>query len=120
MADRNVFNVGRLWRRAKRRAVWAAALAAFAFLTTADDAHASDVEFGRYLATECMTCHRTTAAARKTIPNIYGMKQVTFVTVVKAYRAKERANDVMQAVASRLKDDEIEALAAFFAQAKRP
>jgi cytochrome c len=83
-------------------------------------AHAApDVEFGRYLASECLTCHRS-ATATSTIPNIFGMNATTFAEVVKAYRAKRLPNQVMQTIAERLKDDEIEALAAYFAKTKRP
>jgi cytochrome c len=86
-------------------------------------AAAPDLELGRYLATECMTCHRsagqpTTGAAGGAIPKIHGMAEPTFIEVVKAYRAKQLPNAVMQTVAARLKDDEIEALAAFFARAQ--
>lgn len=75
-----------------------------------------DLELGRYLATECMTCHRA-ATATSTIPNIFGMAEMTFTEVIKAYRAGKLPNPVMRTVAGRLADDEIEALAAFFARA---
>lgn len=80
---------------------------------------APDIELGRYLATECLTCHRT-ATATSAIPNIFGMAEPTFAEVVKAYRARQLPNQVMQTIAARLKDDEIEALAAYFARTKRP
>ena len=66
-----------------------------------------------------LTCHRS-ATATTTIPNIFGMAAVTMTQVIKAYRDKRLANAVMQGVAGRLKDDEIEALAAYFEQTKRP
>ena len=80
---------------------------------------APDIELGRYLAQECMTCHRR-ATTGSTIPNIFGMPESRFTEVVKAYRDKRLGNDVMQGIAARLKDDEIEALAAYFAQTPRP
>jgi cytochrome c553 len=83
-------------------------------------AHAApDVEFGRYLASECLTCHRG-ATVSGAIPNIFGMSATAFAEVVKAYRDKRLPNQVMQTIAGRLKDDEIEALAAYFATTKRP
>ena len=82
-------------------------------------ARAPDIELGRYLATECMTCHRGTTAT-SAIPNIFGIAEETFTQVMNAYRAKQLSNPVMQSIAGRLKDDEIEALAAFFARTKRP
>ena len=78
-----------------------------------------DVELGRYLSAECATCHRA-ATATGTIPNIHGVAAQTLVDAIKAYRDRTRANPVMQNVAGRLKDDEIEALAAYFAQTPRP
>ena len=82
-------------------------------------ARTPDIELGRYLAAECMTCHRV-AAASGGIPNIYGMGELRFAELVKAYRDKRLSNAVMQTIAARLKDEEIEALAAFFARTKRP
>jgi cytochrome c len=78
---------------------------------------AADVEFGRYLSSECMTCHAQTRAD-STIPNIFGMAETTFAELVKAYRDKRMPNPVMQTVAGRLNDEEIAALAAYFATAK--
>jgi cytochrome c553 len=78
---------------------------------------AADLELGRYLSTECTTCHRP-GAASAAIPNIYGLDEATFAEVMKGYRDKRLANPVMQNIAGRLKDDDIEALAAFFAARK--
>lgn len=102
--------VARTWRRVLAAASLAASAAAPSVL-------AADVEFGRYLSSECMTCH---GSAGKTggIPDIAGMEETTFAEVVKAYRDKRMSNPVMQTVASRLKDDEIAALAAYFATVK--
>jgi cytochrome c len=80
---------------------------------------APDIELGRYLAGECVTCHRT-ATATTTIPNIFGMAATTMTEAIKAYRDKRLDNAVMQGIAGRLKDEEIEALAAYFEQSKRP
>jgi cytochrome c553 len=81
-------------------------------------AHTADLELGRHLASECMTCHGT-AKADSTIPNIFGLGEAHFVEVVRAYRAKALPNPVMQIIASRLNDEDIAALAAFFAIAKK-
>lgn len=81
--------------------------------------HAADVELGRYLSSECMTCHGA-AQAHGTIPDIFGMAETTFGEVVKAYRDRRMPNAVMQNVASRLNDEEIAALAAYFATANKP
>lgn len=78
---------------------------------------ASDIELGRYLSSECMTCHGPARA--DAIPDIAGMAQPVFTEAVKAYRDRRRPNQVMQTVASRLSDEDIAALAAFFATAKK-
>lgn len=83
------------------------------------DARGADIELGRYLSSECMTCHGV-ARADDTIPNIYGMAEATFAEVVKAYREKRLNNEVMQTVASRLNDEDIAALAAYFAATESP
>ena len=82
-------------------------------------AQKGDLEFGRYLATECLTCHRS-AIAGGAIPNIFGMAETKFTALIKAYRDKQLPNPVMQSVASRLKDDEIDALAHYFSVTKKP
>ena len=82
-------------------------------------AHAADIELGRYLGTECMTCHRA-ATATSTIPNIFGQAAPHLAEVIRAYRDKKLPNEVMQNIASRLKDDEIDALAEYFSQTKQP
>jgi cytochrome c len=78
-----------------------------------------DFELGRYLASECMTCHRT-ATSTSTIPNIFGLPEGHIGAVMKAYRDKKLPNPVMQNIAGRLTDEEIAALAHFFAVTKKP
>jgi cytochrome c len=78
-----------------------------------------DIELGRYLATECLTCHGAATGAGA-IPNIFGMAEPKFIVLMKAYRAKEMPNPVMQNIAARLTDHEIASLAHYFAVTKRP
>jgi cytochrome c553 len=100
---------------------------AVAIVAAAPVAHASgraagqtaDMELGRYLAGECMTCHRA-ATATSTIPNIFGLDEAHILAVLKAYRNKELPNPVMQNIAGRLGDDEIAALALFFSKTRQP
>ncbi len=82
-------------------------------------AEKADLEFGRYLASECVACHRN-ATADGAIPNIFGMAEARFTVLIEAYRNKRLPNPIMQNVAVRLKDDEIAALAHFFAVTKKP
>jgi len=75
-----------------------------------------DVEWGEYLAAECRTCHRSGADAEE-IPSISGWPVQAFMVVMHAYRQKQRPNPVMQLIAGRLSDEEIAALAAYYAEA---
>lgn len=79
----------------------------------------ADLELGRYLASECLTCHRD-QTAKSSIPNLSKMPRGHFVQAIKAYRAKELPNPAMQNVAGRLSDDDIESLALYFANATKP
>jgi cytochrome c len=103
------------------RVAWTA-LTAGLLLCPAGAGHAQpkpDLELGRYLAAECMTCHRT-ATATSTIPNIFGLPEQHMVDVMKAYRDKKLPNPVMQTIASRLSEEDIVSLAVFFAITKKP
>jgi cytochrome c len=77
----------------------------------ADQIAKADLGYGEYLAGECAACHQTSG---KGIPQINGIEAKTFVTIVKAYRSKERDNKVMQMMAGRLDDEQIISLAAYF------
>ena len=108
-------------RRQRPRAGAFAAAVAFlsAMLAGTGAGHSGDVELGRYLSSECSTCHGA-AKSDSTIPNIHGLDETHFVEVIKAYRSKALPNPVMQIVAGRLRDEEIAALAAYFATANKP
>lgn len=84
---------------------------------TVAPALAGDIELGRYLSSECTTCHGA-AKSDSTIPPIHGLDQGHFVEVLRAYRAKALPNPAMQNIAGRLHDDDIAALAAYFAAAR--
>jgi cytochrome c len=85
----------------------------------AGGACAADLELGRYLAAECMTCHRA-ATRTSTIPDIFGRPEGELTAAIVAYREKRLPNPVMQNVAVRLTDEEVAALASYFATAAKP
>ncbi len=80
-------------------------------------AKAGDPAYGEYLAGECVTCHRTDGKDSN-IPDITGWPAEAFVAVLQSYKTKERENRVMQTIAAGLGDDEMAALAAYFASLK--
>ncbi|NNL72510.1 MAG: c-type cytochrome [Silicimonas sp.] len=77
-----------------------------------------DAEYGEYLSSECTTCHRTDGAD-KGIPSIVFWPEPDFVAAMHAYKSETRAHPVMNMVAGRLGDEEIAALAAYFATLDR-
>jgi cytochrome c len=75
---------------------------------------AADLEYGRYLAAECVTCHQV-SGAMEGIPAIVGWPEPDFVAAMEAYKAGYRDHDLMRTIAARYGTDEIAALAAYFA-----
>ena len=73
-----------------------------------------DAEYGEYLSSECTTCHQADGAD-KGIPSIVLWPEDDFVIAMHAYKNERRAHPVMNMVAGRLGDEEIAALAAYFA-----
>lgn len=72
-----------------------------------------DPDYGEYLSTECTTCHRVDGEYEG-IPVITGWYEEDFVIAMHAYKRELRPHPVMQMMASRLSDEEIAALAAYF------
>jgi cytochrome c len=73
-----------------------------------------DPAYGAYLSSECTTCHQTDGTDQG-IPSITRWPEVDFVAAMHAYKRKLRPHPVMQMMAGRLSNDEIAALAAYFA-----
>ncbi|WP_273522235.1 c-type cytochrome [Rhodosalinus sediminis] len=76
---------------------------------------AGDPAYGEYLSAECTTCHRRDGASDG-IPSITNWPEEDFVVAMHAYRQEIRPHPVMQMMAQRLSDEEIAALAAYFAR----
>lgn len=74
-----------------------------------------DPEYGEYLAGECVTCHQA-SGANEGIPSITLWPEEAFVVAMHAYKQQLRPHPVMQMIAGRLNNEEIAALAAYFAQ----
>ncbi|RBI82782.1 cytochrome C [Rhodosalinus halophilus] len=76
---------------------------------------AGDPAYGEYLSAECTTCHRRDGASEG-IPSITNWPEEDFVVAMHAYKQQIRPHPVMQMMAGRLSDEEIAALAAYFAR----
>ncbi|MBF9047005.1 cytochrome C [Rhodobacterales bacterium LSUCC0031] len=76
---------------------------------------AGDVPYGEYLSSECTACHRDSGGSD--IPTIRGLAPSAFIAGMVDYRNGTREHQVMNTVARRLGDEELAALAAYFANA---
>ena len=89
-------------------------------LVLAPAAHAEgDREYGEYLSAECVTCHQAKDVDAQ-IPVINGMHKDSFMALMKAYRAEELENPTMRTIAKRLTDEDLAALAAYYASLPAP
>lgn len=70
-------------------------------------------DLGEYLSGDCTACHQLQGES-KGIPPITGWPVDSFVTVMLAYKEGERNNALMQTVARRFSDEDMQALAVFF------
>lgn len=75
---------------------------------------AGDAEYGAYLAGECVTCHQESGSFDG-IPPIVGWPAESFVTAMRQYQDGERENAVMRTIAGRYNEEDLAALAAYFA-----
>ena len=73
-----------------------------------------DLAYGEYLASDCQTCHRADNS-NQGIPGINGREITEIVYALHEYKNKYRKNQVMQMMAGGLGDEEIAALASYFA-----
>ena len=77
----------------------------------------ADFEYGQHLSGECVTCHNSTGLSQG-IPKINGMKTAVFIKKILAYKTKQKDNAVMQMVADRLGEEEINSLALYLSKTK--
>lgn len=73
-----------------------------------------DPAFGEYLGGECVTCHQQSGEG-SSIPPIRGLPADYTVQALVEYKLGARDNNVMKLMTARLGDEEIAALAAYFA-----
>jgi cytochrome c len=94
-----------------------AAAALAVLLAQQGNCWAGDIAYGQYLASECTTCHQISGKSDG-IPSVVGWPPDQFAAVLNAYRTKQRAHEAMEAIASRLSDQDVAALAAYFGSIK--
>jgi len=72
----------------------------------------SDVDYGKYLASECLTCH-SPVESTGTIPQIHGKEKAYLVSALLEYKHMQRDNEVMSAIAGTLSSEDIAALSTY-------
>jgi cytochrome subunit of sulfide dehydrogenase len=79
-------------------------------------AHAQDAQLGRSLAATCANCHGTNGQARgDTVAALAGMPAERLITTLNAYKTGALPATIMHQIAKGYTDDQVKALAAFFA-----
>jgi len=76
--------------------------------------------YGAHLAQECTACHRADGADHNGIPSITGWDVEAFMRTLRLYQQGTRTNPVMGSVAKSLDDDQLHALALYWASVPKP
>ena len=71
-------------------------------------------EYGEYLSSQCATCHRLDAFEGG-IPPLGHLPKDYFISAMREYKSGRRSNPAMVSVANALTDEEIDALATYYA-----
>jgi cytochrome c553 len=82
-------------------------------------AEARTLALGRHLSQECSSCHRIDGADNG-IPSIVGQDPDLFAETIGYYRSGARTNPVMVSVAQSLDEEQVKALAAYYASLPKP
>ena len=95
------------------RAIWAAAIA-HAVIAAATVASAEPPAG----ASSCTGCHATSTRVTSPVPRLNGLDQAQIVRALQEFRAGTRTGTVMDRIAKGFTDQEIQAIAAWYAAQK--
>jgi len=82
---------------------------------------ASTIAFGADAppgASSCSGCHPATRAAETTVPRLVGRDAAQLVSAMQSFRSGQRPSTVMDRIAKGYSDDEVKAIAAWYAAQK--
>jgi cytochrome subunit of sulfide dehydrogenase len=104
-------------RRAERLVIARVILLAIAFLALvpATEAASPTPPPG---ATSCSGCHPASKAVATPVPQLIGRTSAEILAAVQAFRSGQKAASVMDRIAKGFSDDEIKAIAAWYAAQK--
>ena len=100
------------------RALLAAAFVAGAAFASAVSAQGTDPNLGRNLAAACANCHGTNGISQGGFPSLAGEPRSQISRQMQEYKAGKRPATVMHQLAKGYTDEQIEALAGWFAAQK--
>jgi sulfide dehydrogenase cytochrome subunit len=100
------------------RLLLATGLLAGAALALPARAQGVDPNFGRNLAAACANCHGTNGVSQQGMPGLAGQQRTYLVQQMKDFRSGARPATLMHQISKGYTDEQVEALAAFFAAQK--
>ena len=119
-----MISTGSLRRRARPVLLAALAWSAPSLLPSGAALAAGDPVAGEKKAHTCLGCHGVDRYVNVYptyhVPYIAGQNQAYLIAALKAYRAKERAHQTMQANAGLLTDEDIDDITAWFSSLGKP
>ncbi len=101
-----------------------AALAAFvswapAGFAQATPAQTPDTKAGAYLAANCANCHGTTGTSQGAMPSLAGREAAYIIDQMRQFRDGKRTATIMHQLSKGYSDEQIAAIAAYFAAQKK-
>ncbi len=102
------------------RKIFATATAAFLFLVSSGPLSAQSAADTAVLAGPCANCHGTNGKSNGKIPTLAGRPATALAAVMKAFKSETPtpATTIMNRIAKGYTDEQIEALAKYFAEQK--
>ena len=97
------------------RPLLAAAFASGAVFTAPALAQGGDPNLGRNLAAACANCHGTNGMSQQGMPSLAGQQRTYLAQQMQDFRAGKRTATIMHQIAKGYTDEQIDALAAYFA-----
>jgi cytochrome c553 len=98
--------------------VWALGSLVWSAAGVADEAKLKAL--GRHLAQDCTSCHQPDGRGGGAFPSITGWEVDSFVRTLKLYQDGARTNPVMVSVARSLDEEQVRALALYWASQPKP
>lgn len=97
---------------------FSAALVSMAVFSPAVHAQGADPNLGRNLSAACANCHGTNGAALQGMPILAGQQKTYLAQQMQDFKAGRRPATIMHQIAKGYSDEQIEALATYFAAQK--